>query len=174
MAEIVARTNARNNLQLRDVADLQRYCYIVAGIVGEMLTELFLLGASAVSSVAGELRARAVTFGEALQLVNILRDADDDADEGRCYLPREVPRAEIFALARHDLEVAGEYVRLLQDHGAPRGTVAFTALPARLAWATLARVEEVGPGSKLSRGEVAEIVQSLHAALDRDQPAIGS
>lgn len=172
MAEIVGRTDERNNLRLRDVADLERYCYIVAGIVGEMLTELFLLGAPSVGGVADELRARAVAFGEALQLVNILRDADDDADEGRCYLPAGVPRAEVFAKARRDLEVAGEYVRLLQENGAPRGTVAFTALPARLAWATLERVEEVGPGGKLTRGEVAQIVTSLNAALDHGQPAL--
>ena len=31
-----------SELQLRDVRDLRDYCYAVAGIVGEMLTELFL------------------------------------------------------------------------------------------------------------------------------------
>ena len=30
---------------LADVPDLKAYCYAVAGIVGEMLTELFLLDA---------------------------------------------------------------------------------------------------------------------------------
>ncbi|HEV7784572.1 MAG TPA: squalene/phytoene synthase family protein, partial [Thermoanaerobaculia bacterium] len=44
MAGFVARTGDDGELRLRDVADLQAYCYTVAGIVGELLTELFILG----------------------------------------------------------------------------------------------------------------------------------
>ena len=44
MASFVERRAEGSDLQLRDVSDLQAYCYAVAGIVGEMLTELFTLG----------------------------------------------------------------------------------------------------------------------------------
>jgi farnesyl-diphosphate farnesyltransferase len=159
-------------LQLRDIPDLQDYCYAVAGIVGEMLTELFLLGRPELKATGPALRADAATFGEALQLVNILKDAASDAGEGRRYLPDGVARERVFALARGDLECAASYVRRLQDADAPRGVVAFTALPVLLARKTLDHVEQRGPGAKLSRPEVAEIAQSLEAALDHHRPAV--
>jgi len=167
MASIVARTRD-GSLTLHSVRELQDYCYLVAGIVGEMLSELFLLDRSALSGIAAFLRERAATFGEALQLVNILKDS---ADEGRRYLPEEVPKSEVFALARRDLGVAGEYIRALQSVGAPRGIIEFTALPVQLAWAALERVEKHGPGSKVSRPEVFLITQRLKRALDRNEPA---
>src|SRR5207247_10315045 len=71
MKHFVAMT-ADNKLQLPDMQQLQSYCYAVAGIVGEMLTELFLLRAPQIRTAASFLRARAATFGEALPLVNIL------------------------------------------------------------------------------------------------------
>ena len=157
-------------LQLRDLTDLQGYCYAVAGIVGEMLTELFLLERPELATVAADLRVGAAQFGEALQLANILKDSESDVDEGRRYLPPGVERAEVFELARDDLERAGEYVRLLQGQDAPRGIVAFTALPVLLARRTLDRVEQRGPGSKLTRPEVAEIVGTLDAALASGRP----
>ena len=42
MADFVARTRD-GRLTLSDLDDLKAYCYVVAGLVGEMLTELFLL-----------------------------------------------------------------------------------------------------------------------------------
>ena len=46
------------------------------------------------------------------------------------------------------------------------------ALPVRLAWVALERVEKSGPGSKVSRPEVFLIVQKLKRALDRGEPAV--
>lgn len=172
MAGFVARTTDSGELRLRDVADLQSYCYVVAGIVGELLTELFLLGRPQLEPVAPDLRVRSRVFGEGLQLVNILKDSASDATEGRCYLPDGVERAEVMALARRDLQAASEYVLTLQGAGAERGLVAFNALPVRLAHATLDRVEQAGPGSKLTRPEVYAIVQKMNRALDQNEPAV--
>lgn len=172
MAAFVGRTTDEGELRLRDVADLKAYCYIVAGIVGELLTELFLLGRPELEPAVPRLRERARAFGEGLQLVNILKDSASDATEGRRYLPDNVDRAEVVALARRDLSSAGEYVLSLQAAGAERGLVAFTALPVQLAHATLDRLESAGPGSKLTRPEVYAIVQRLNQALDSNQPAV--
>ncbi len=172
MAAFVSRSEDDGTLQLDSLQDLQDYCYAVAGIVGEMLTELFLLGDDALAPVAGELREDASTFGEALQLVNILKDAAGDAVEGRSYLPRRVERTEVFDLARSDLETAGRYVSVLQRAGGRRGLVEFCALPVLLARATLDRVQTEGPGSKLTRQEVMEIVAALAKALDANRPAV--
>ena len=171
MAGYVARTRA-GALVLADLPDLKAYCYVVAGIVGEMLTELFLLGRQELSDVAPFLRERAAAFGEALQLVNILKDSAADASEGRRYLPQGVARGEVFALARRDLGAAGEYIAALQSAGAPRGLVEFTALPVLLARATLDQIEARGPGSKVGRAEVFFLTQKLKRALDRGDPAV--
>jgi phytoene synthase len=62
--------------------DLSDYCYHVAGAVG--LCCLHIWGFE--SNEALEL---AVDCGRAFQLTNILRDVAEDAQVGRCYLPRE-------------------------------------------------------------------------------------
>ncbi len=166
MAGFVARSDERGSLRLTDLEDLKAYCYVVAGIVGELLTDLFLIAAPSLSSVEGDLRARAVTFGEALQLVNITKDADDDARDGRVYLPASVARGEVLALARRDLDEAERYVRALQAGDAPRGFVEFTALPVLLARAALDAVEERGAGAKVPRAFVVSAVADLDARLD--------
>ena len=174
MAGFVARTSDQGELRLRDIPDLQDYCYVVAGIVGELLTELFLLERPELAPVADFLRQGSRSFGEGLQLVNVLKDSASDAIEGRRYLPEGVDREEVIDLARSDLDGAAEYVLALQRAGAERGLVAFNALPVHLAYATLDRIQRLGPGSKLTRSEVFLIVQRLHRALDQGDPVIRS
>jgi farnesyl-diphosphate farnesyltransferase len=172
MASYVRRSDKKKLLQLQTLKELQAYCYAVAGIVGEMLTELFLLECRELDGAAGFLRERAVRFGEALQLVNILKDSASDATEGRRYLPQGVALNKVFALARRDLEGARAYVESLQQAEAPRGLIEFTALPVLLARATLDRVERDGAGAKLTREEVRQISGALALALDGGQAAI--
>lgn len=172
MAGFVARTGADGELRLRDLEDLRDYCYVVAGIVGELCTDLFLLGRPSLAAVAAELRANARWFGEALQLVNILKDSAFDATEGRSYLPRDLDRAEVLGLARRDLGLASRYVAALERGRAERGIIAFNALPVLLAYATLDKVEAEGPGAKVSRDELWAIVAGLEDALDQGRPAI--
>jgi phytoene/squalene synthetase len=104
--------------------------------------------------------------------VNILKDAAADATEGRRYLPAGVDRDEVFRLAREDLQAAEAYVLALQDANAPKGVLAFNALPVLLAWATLDRVEAEGPGAKISRDEVAAILKRLDRALETGAPVV--
>ena len=171
MSGYVGRTK-NGSLVLDDLADLKTYCYFVAGIVGEMLTELFLIGRPKLEAIAAFLRERAASFGEALQLVNILKDSAGDAAEGRTYLPPAVSRSEVFTLARKDLETAGAYIGALQSAEAPRGLIEFTALPVLLARASLDRIERHGPGSKVGRPEVFLLTQRLKRSLDRGEPAV--
>ncbi|HEX9886389.1 MAG TPA: squalene/phytoene synthase family protein [Longimicrobiales bacterium] len=172
MSGFVARSDADGHLRLKGLQELRDYCYVVAGIVGEMLTVLFLCGREHLGEVAPRLRDWAPVFGEGLQLTNILKDVTTDLDEGRRYLPEGVDRAEVFDLAHRDLDAATEYTLALQDAGAERGLVAFNALPVALARATLDRLEARGPGSKLSRPELWSIVSSVRKALDKGRPPL--
>jgi len=170
MKRFVERTDANGVLRLQTVDDLHDYCFVVAGLVGQMLTELFVLGDPRIAARADELRARAVRFGEALQLVNILKDAGQDQVEGRLYLPEAVPLAEVFMLARADLQAAAEYCEILRAAGADRGLVAFNAVNATLAFSTLRLVRDRGPGAKLTRPQVVGIVAGVMHAIDHGAP----
>ncbi|MFO0598197.1 MAG: squalene/phytoene synthase family protein [Myxococcaceae bacterium] len=170
MARVVTRTDERGNLALATRAELRDYCYVVAGIVGELLTELFLVLTPSLSDQGAALRAEMVAFGEGLQLVNILKDADGDAVEGRVFLPAAMPRADVFALARADLEAGERYVSALQRGGAPEGYLAFTGLSLALAWRAIDGLERHGAGHKVSRDDVGRIFESLQGVLERGEP----
>jgi farnesyl-diphosphate farnesyltransferase len=75
---------------LPDVEALSRYCYYVAGVVGEMLTELFCLHSPGMARHRNELMKLAVCFGQGLQMTNILKDIWDDRRSNTCWLPRSV------------------------------------------------------------------------------------
>ena len=171
MAGFVRRGDAKGNLRLTTLRELRDYCYVVAGIVGEMLTELFLLDGAPLAPVASRLRRRSRFFGEGLQLVNILKDASSDATEGRVYLPTDVDRSLVFALAHRDLDTAADYVRTLQLAGAPDGFVAFTGSPAVLARASLARIAAI-PGGKLTRAEVGTLMERMFEDLAEKRPLL--
>lgn len=152
MRAFVERQDEKGGITLRDLADLEAYCYAVAGIVGEMLTELFLVAEPTLRTVEKDLRTRAVAFGEGLQLVNIIKDAPGDIKEGRRYIPAGV---DAQMVARGDLQQAQEYVEALRRGQASRGVVTFCDLPLKLAVATLDRIRQGEP--KLTREEVAKL-----------------
>lgn len=63
-------------------ADLYRYCYLVASVVGLVCIRIFGYTDPAAEKLAEE-------TGIAFQLTNILRDVAEDAERGRVYLPLE-------------------------------------------------------------------------------------
>lgn len=70
-------------------AETRRYTYLVAGCVGEFWTDLGLatMGAGFCNPTRRDIMAQAgVRYGQGLQLVNILRDLEEDATRGRHYL----------------------------------------------------------------------------------------
>ena len=75
---------------LAEMADLDRYCYYVAGVVGELLTELFCEHVPHLRERREPLQKLAVSFGQGLQMTNILKDVWEDRARGVCWLPRDV------------------------------------------------------------------------------------
>ena len=63
-----------------DYPGLQRYCHLVAGVVGEVAAHIF-------GQTQPQTTAYAHKLGQALQLTNIIRDVGEDAMRGRIYLP---------------------------------------------------------------------------------------
>jgi farnesyl-diphosphate farnesyltransferase len=70
--------------------DLDDYCYYVAGVVGEMLTQLFCSYAPDIARQRPGLERLSVSFAQGLQMTNILKDVWEDRERGACWLPREV------------------------------------------------------------------------------------
>ena len=75
--------DAERDIQAPDLATLDLYCARVAGAVGHLSVHVFGDPSPAAHRVADAL-------GRALQLTNILRDLDEDAQRNRLYLPREL------------------------------------------------------------------------------------
>ena len=63
-------------------AELDRYCYRVAGVVGLMMTHVFGYRSDGCFP-------NALALGTAMQLTNILRDVAEDFRMGRIYLPQD-------------------------------------------------------------------------------------
>ena len=84
---------------LKTPEQLDVYCYLVAGCVGEFWTAISIANThSLVRWDELEMQALGVRFGKALQMTNILRDVPKDLRIGRCYLPQsELDRAGLRA-----------------------------------------------------------------------------
>jgi phytoene synthase len=77
-----------------DYAGLQRYCHLVAGVVGEVAASIF-------GRTEADTLRYAHRLGLAMQLTNIIRDVGDDARRGRIYLP--VDELQRFDVKAHEL-----------------------------------------------------------------------
>ncbi len=136
-----------------DLATLDLYCDRVAAAVGRLSVRAF-------GDASPEADQVAFALGRALQLTNILRDVQEDAERGRLYLPGEwldaagVPRDPRAALGSPGLPevcrrlagLASGYFR--QADAAMRACDRRAMKPARLMGATyaaiLARIEQRG------------------------------
>jgi 15-cis-phytoene synthase len=74
--------------------ELERYCYLVAGVVGELSAGIFGYEDERTLDYARHL-------GLAFQLTNIIRDVGEDARRDRIYLPQEDLRR--FGVSEEDL-----------------------------------------------------------------------
>jgi farnesyl-diphosphate farnesyltransferase len=137
-----------------DEVELERYTYLVAGSVGEFWTDLCAARLGDFATAPHDLmRERARRYGQALQLVNILRDRRMDAALGRVYITdREAVRW--TAQAGVWLGEGADYCAALRS-----GRLRYaTLLPALLGWRTLSLLAVQPPGlltpAKVPRGEL--------------------
>ena len=77
-----------------DYANLQAYCHLVAGVVGEVAARIF-------GQTVPETTAYAHAMGQAFQLTNIIRDVGEDAMRGRIYLP--INEMQQFDVKAHEI-----------------------------------------------------------------------
>jgi farnesyl-diphosphate farnesyltransferase len=100
MADGMGQFQLRADKQgLQSLIELDQYCYYVAGVVGQMLTRLFCLHSAAIAKNHDALMALATSFGQGLQMTNILKDVWEDFQQGACWLPRQLFAEEGFDLS---------------------------------------------------------------------------
>jgi len=74
---------------LENENELEEYCDFVAGVVGEMLSNLFLAELPGLpESAQATMRETAVSFGLGLQMTNITKDVAADRERGWSYIPK--------------------------------------------------------------------------------------
>ena len=98
---------------LKDLSALNHYCYYVAGVVGEMLTELFCDYSSEVNSRHGKLSSLAISFGQGLQMTNILKDISEDKSRGVNWLPQNMSLDNLIGVAGAHLSNALKYAQTI-------------------------------------------------------------
>ncbi|MDQ2696209.1 MAG: phytoene/squalene synthase family protein [Pseudomonadota bacterium] len=178
---------------LHDLPALDWYCYYVAGVVGEMLTELFCDYSPAIARHRPQLLPLAVSFGQGLQMTNILKDIWEDHRRGVCWLPRDVfQRAgfdlpglnagdyrpafgdglrELVGIARGHLRNALEYTLLIPK--TEPGIRKFCLWAIGMAVLTLRRISRhpdftAGRQVKISRAGVRATIAATHWAVGND------
>ncbi len=194
MAGGMAEFQINANLEgLSDLDHLERYCYHVAGVVGELLTELFCDYSEEIKARRQELFALATCFGQGLQMTNILKDIWEDRNRGACWLPRSVfheagfdlrslapgdPVPEftvglerLIGIAHQRLGEALKYVLLIPAH--ETGIRRFCLWSLGMALLTLRRVYltpafRSGQEVKISRREVRAVVLTASASARWD------
>ncbi len=181
---------------LDDLQHLDRYCYVVAGVVGEMLTELFCDYSDEINARYEDLFALSTSFGQGLQMTNILKDIWDDHNRGVCWLPQDIfdasdfhidtlsrgqsdPRfvrglRELVVISIHHLRQALQYILLIPPH--ETGIRRFCLWSMGMAVLTLRRIHKhpnFGDGQevKISRRAVKTIVAATNT-LCRSDPGL--
>ena len=94
-----------NQTRYLDYPGLQRYCHLVAGVVGEVAANIFGQTQEQTTHYAHKL-------GLALQLTNIIRDVGEDALRGRIYLPMN--ELQQFDVKAHEILKRSESDRFIE------------------------------------------------------------
>ncbi len=179
---------------LNDLSELNQYCYFVAGVVGELLTELFCDHCPDTAREYDHLIKLSISFGQALQMTNILKDVWDDQARGVCWFPKDVFKRNGFDLkSLSDDHRSSGYVRGLHElvevtHGHQKNALQYIQLiPSHQSgirrhclWAlgmsllTLQRIYEnptfsSGAEVKISRLTVRSLIAEAKSALNSNQ-----
>ena len=112
----------QNQAGLQDLAEFEQYCYVVAGVVGELLTTIFSNHSPAFKEAMAGHEDLAIAFGQALQMTNILKDSPEDKARGVSWKPVDSNQADLLKLAYQKLQDSLNYILLIpkQESGIRR------------------------------------------------------
>jgi len=146
----------QNEAGLKDLKEFEEYCYVVAGVVGELLTTIFSNHSPEFAKQIKNHEELAIAFGQALQMTNILKDSPEDKARGVSWKPINISQNELLSIAYQKLEDSLRYIQLIPKQ--EKGMRQFCFLAFGLAAMTLSRIASkqsaYKEGFKLSRKTV--------------------
>jgi farnesyl-diphosphate farnesyltransferase len=98
---------------LKDLAEFDNYCYVVAGVVGELLTSIFGAYSPLFAKQIQGHENLSIAFGQALQMTNILKDSPEDRVRGVSWKPAHISEVELFKIAYQKLMDSLSYILLV-------------------------------------------------------------
>ena len=98
---------------LKDLAEFEEYCYVVAGVVGELLTSIFGNYSIGFAKQIKGHEQLAIAFGQALQMTNILKDSPEDRARGVSWKPASMNQSELLKIAYEKLQDSMSYILLI-------------------------------------------------------------
>lgn len=146
MAEWVMKDWEINNKD-----DLDEYTYYVAGLVGVMLSDIWNWYDASIKTD----KDLAIAFGRGLQIVNILRNREEDKERGVDFFPKGWEYKDMLEYAKRNLALADKYLENISQST----ILNFCKIPLALAHATLEAL--VSGKEKISRKDVGEIVNKV-------------
>ncbi len=157
----LSRSHRRGRLELASIVEVNRYCFFVAGVVGEILDGLLKNQASQRGLTVPSQLVEAFRFGLFLQKVNLLKDQKDDQHDGRDLVPN---RNELFRSALDDSRVAFQYLH----------TIPFEFQSYRLfcGWSLflgIASLVHIARGEKIGRVETALLLVEVEQKIDSNE-----
>ena len=90
-----------NGIRLQSMTETNQYCFFVAGIVGELLTDL-IADVARLPDIPREMYLKSQHFGLFLQKINILKDQRDDEKQGKFFIPNKVEFINSLKLNAHN------------------------------------------------------------------------
>lgn len=150
-------------VRLKSLRELNQYCFFVAGIVGEALTDLL----DEAAFIRTENTVGGHAFGLFLQKINVLKDQYKDEAEGRFFVAN---RAEVIESLLVDAKLAFEYIMNIPVE--QRGYRKFCAWSYFLGLATLPLLlmqtpEQLEP--KLDRDMVTGLFTMINVKIDSNE-----
>lgn len=111
MSEGMSRFHSKQSqMGLKDLKEFEEYCYVVAGVVGELLTTIFSNHSSEFARNFQGQENLAIDFGQALQMTNILKDSPEDRARGVSWKPAGMTQLELLRIAHQKLEASMQYI----------------------------------------------------------------
>jgi phytoene/squalene synthetase len=152
-------------LYLHSLAEVNQYCFFVAGVVGELLTKLLACIDPRVTLSQATL-TKAHHFGLFLQKVNLLKDQVGDEKLGRHLVPsRDLVEKSAQENARHALAFLTELPREQKEFRRFCAWSLFLGLESLIAARdSLSRGETI----KVSRERMQELIEDVEIRLDDD------
>jgi len=98
---------------LKDLNEFEKYCYVVAGVVGELLTRIFSNHSPTFAKRIQGQESLAIAFGQALQMTNILKDSPEDKVRGVSWKPVNMSQQQLLQIAYKKLQDSLSYILLI-------------------------------------------------------------